>query len=636
MAYAAKRPRALDLALSIVASESAAAPKSVFNAVIQSRGVILDELVAREKARSGSGPETASLNATAIQARQRYANLIVRSLQEQVPRAMLDEARQQKEDAERALAESSVDARTEMRRADISFNDVDEALPHDAVLVSFVLYDRTRIPVKEHRPILYKPIPSYGAFVQRAGASEVAFMPLGTAAWIDGLIKAWRIEAGGGSIVSGHSASQASIAYRTAGAALRRAVWDPLNGHVAGAARTFIVPDGLLNIVNVAALPDRNGHYLLEGTSTIHYLSTERDLVMPADQPPGRGLFAVGGPTFGQGATKSAAITPALRSGCDGFGDIHFEDLPGSRREVIEIGKFWPTARCRRCPNPDQRSRHGNCRQAESWWPPDRPPRHAWLLPRQRLLAWPRRYPVGRRACQEGPVRRRLPPSPRIRCRSRALPSPAPTRRAPPRRSGRRHPDRRGDWRAQPAGHGMGRPLRLRHGLGRNQGWRGCVRTPPRLPGRRRADGHHEPLVRGRPLRHAVDARPVPRDACVGGSIRLTPFERRAWRCSPRGARAARAPTPSIGPVSSPPAIGGNHPVMLPHTTRSPKVGRRCQATPKSQRRLKRAAYDRHTLGCRPARDRPRGGVGAEAVRPQPVPARDRQRDVVPAPAAGA
>ena len=229
MAYAAKRPRALDLALSIVASESAAAPKSVFNAVIQSRGVILDELVAREKARSGSGPETASLNATAIQARQRYANLIVRSLQEQVPRAMLDEARQQKEDAERALAESSVDARTEMRRADISFNDVDEALPYNAVLVSFVLYDRTRIPVKEHRPISYKPIPSYGAFVQRAGASEVAFMPLGTAAWIDGLIKAWRIEAGGGSIVSGHSASQASIAYRTAGAALRRAVWDPLN-----------------------------------------------------------------------------------------------------------------------------------------------------------------------------------------------------------------------------------------------------------------------------------------------------------------------------------------------------------------------------------------------------------------------
>ena len=170
MAYAAKRPRALDLALSIVASESAAAPRSVFNAVIQSRGVILDELVAREKARSGSGPETASLNATAIQARQRYANLIVRSLQEQVPRAMLDEARQQKEDAEQALAESSVDARTEMRRADISFNDVDEALPYNAVLVSFVLYDRTRIPVKEHRPISYKPMPSYRSFCATSGS----------------------------------------------------------------------------------------------------------------------------------------------------------------------------------------------------------------------------------------------------------------------------------------------------------------------------------------------------------------------------------------------------------------------------------------------------------------------------------
>ena len=161
MAYAAKRPRALDLALSIVASESAAAPKSVFNAVIQSRGVILDELVAREKARSGSGPETASLNATATQARQRYANLIVRSLQEQVPRAMLDEARQQKEDAERALAESSVDARTEMRRADISFNDVDEALPDEACTRLFWRCTTEPESLSRHTsPFCSKPIPS--------------------------------------------------------------------------------------------------------------------------------------------------------------------------------------------------------------------------------------------------------------------------------------------------------------------------------------------------------------------------------------------------------------------------------------------------------------------------------------------
>jgi CHAT domain-containing protein len=113
--------------------------------------------------------------------------------------------------------------------------------------------------------------------------------------------------------------------------------------HFDGAARTFIVPDGQLNIVNIAALPDRAGRYLVEGKSVIHYLATERDLVAPADQTPGRGLLAVGGPAFGGRHPATAVNSLALRSGCDGFSGVRFEDLPGSRREVIEIGKFWPT-----------------------------------------------------------------------------------------------------------------------------------------------------------------------------------------------------------------------------------------------------------------------------------------------------
>ena len=168
-----------------------------------------------------------------------------------------------------------------------------------------------------------------------------------------------------------HSASEASIAYRTAGAALRRAVWDPLNAHVAGAARTFIVPDGLLNIVNVAALPDRNGRYLVEGTSVIHYLSTERDLVhRRRSDDRGAGSSQWAAPRSVSPATKRPAITPALRSGCDGFGDIHFEDLPGSRREVIEISKFWPAQGPDDATGPERRSRDGNRRQAEPWRPP--------------------------------------------------------------------------------------------------------------------------------------------------------------------------------------------------------------------------------------------------------------------------
>jgi CHAT domain-containing protein/Tfp pilus assembly protein PilF len=342
MAYAARRPRALDLMLSVAASDASVGSASLLDVVIQSRGVILDELIARGGAIRASDRQVESLNATAVRARQRFANLVVRSLQESVPAVMLDDARQQKEDVERALAESSAEARAESRRADIGFRDVDWALPHNSVLVSFVLYDRTKATPKALRPTTLRPVRSYGAFVHEAGTSDVAFVPLGTAAWIDGLIKAWRIEAAGGSTPDGPSRPETDQAYRTAAVALRRAVWDPLSIHLEGAARTFVVPDGRLNIVNIAALPDRSGRYLVERQSVIHYLSTERDLVAFAHQTPSRGLLAVGGPQFGGRPTTIVAGTSARRSGCDDFGSTHFSDLPGSRREVSEISKLWP------------------------------------------------------------------------------------------------------------------------------------------------------------------------------------------------------------------------------------------------------------------------------------------------------
>ena len=159
MAYAAKRPQALDLALTVAASGSTSAQTSIFNAVIQSRGVILDELAARARAAGTLNPQAQRSTQTAVQARQRFANLVVRSLQESVPRAMLDEARQQKEDAERALAESSVDARAEMRRAHSQFQGRRRSPAAQLGLVSFVVYDRTKATPKEQRPTSSKPVP---------------------------------------------------------------------------------------------------------------------------------------------------------------------------------------------------------------------------------------------------------------------------------------------------------------------------------------------------------------------------------------------------------------------------------------------------------------------------------------------
>ena len=63
--------------------------------------------------------------------RQRLANLMWRSLQEtdSVPRTLLDEAQRQKDEAERTLAERSVEARTELARVHTGLQDIRQALP---------------------------------------------------------------------------------------------------------------------------------------------------------------------------------------------------------------------------------------------------------------------------------------------------------------------------------------------------------------------------------------------------------------------------------------------------------------------------------------------------------------------------
>ena len=150
MAYAAKRPRGLDLTLTMAAAGMVANPAPVFDAVIRSRGVVLDEIAARPHLVASSDPAVDALAAAVTASRQRFANLVVRSLQEPVSRALLEDARRQKEDAERALAERSVEMRTELNRVAAGLEEVRAALPPQAALVAFLSYERTR-PLSQGR-----------------------------------------------------------------------------------------------------------------------------------------------------------------------------------------------------------------------------------------------------------------------------------------------------------------------------------------------------------------------------------------------------------------------------------------------------------------------------------------------------
>jgi CHAT domain-containing protein len=335
MAYAAKRPHGLDLALSVTPANPSDVSR-VFDSMIRSRGVVLDELAARRFASYSSTEQGATATATA--ARQRFANLVMRSLLEPVPRALLDEARKQKEDAERLLAERTGEGRTDLTTAGIE--DVRRGLPRDAVLVSFVRYERTFV---SGPPLATSVSPSYGAFVLHSGATNVFFTPLGSAESIETRVSEWRKAATGENSIGMMTRDRADTLYVTAADRLRSAVWDPIEKQIGNARQIFIVPDGTLNLVNLAALTDRQGRYFVERDSVIHYLSTERDVVVGSVASKSQGsLLAVGNPAFDDGGAPSRSQPATTRSVCEPGGPTRFGNLPGSLGEVNEISQIWP------------------------------------------------------------------------------------------------------------------------------------------------------------------------------------------------------------------------------------------------------------------------------------------------------
>jgi CHAT domain-containing protein/predicted negative regulator of RcsB-dependent stress response len=326
--YAARRTHALDLLV------SAAPPAVALEQVVQSRGVLLDEFAARARVAASAPPDARALLAAAQTARERFANLVMRSFSESVDRKLIDSARERKDEAERALAERSASARAEAARTAAGLEQVRRALPPGSAMVSYVRYDRLD-PDPRGRTAPER-LASYAAFIVRADDRSAApvFVPLGAAATIDRVIRAWKLAVGSGG------------EYQTVGVELRAKVWDPVASHLRGVARTFIVPDGLINVINFAALPTAGGRFLVEEPMVLHYLSTERDVLLSATDAAPTSARVVGRPAFDDASSRrGAAVERAAVSPCEQPGLRHFTDLPGTEREAEDIARLWTAQR---------------------------------------------------------------------------------------------------------------------------------------------------------------------------------------------------------------------------------------------------------------------------------------------------
>jgi len=360
--YAAVRTSGLDVALSLLSQGRAGAFRgTVLDEVIRSRALVLDEMAFRRHAsRSSADTETVALTTTYRNARARLAHLLLNGPEDENPggySALVSEARRASDDAERGLTAKSATFRAEHARDQAGLAAIDSVLAEDAALVSFVRFSPIPLQAGRLPKGPNQRAQSYIALIKRRGA-EPAVVPIGSATKVDSLVGAWRREAGRGLFAAGRSPRVAENAYRKAGIALRKAVWDPVAKQCGGATTLFVVPDGSLSLVNWSALPGAHDGYLVEEDALIHLLTAERDLVEPRSRP-GVGLLAVGGPDFdsnpdsiettlaaaGGQDSGAPATYRGQRADCVAFRSVRFRSLPGSAREAEEVSMLWSGGR---------------------------------------------------------------------------------------------------------------------------------------------------------------------------------------------------------------------------------------------------------------------------------------------------
>ena len=257
LAYAASRPRGLDLALSLIADEGSAT--EVYDDLIRSRALVLDEMATRQRLRADASatPALGTLWNELTSARQKLANLAVRGPADESGQryaAELDAARREKERLEAALAESSAAVRQELTRTEVGLPDVLASVPARSAVVSFVRYDRAP-----------RSTPAYMAFVLRSGEAGPAPVSLGPAAAIEHAVALWRKDVPSGLRDDGTMIATAEASLRVLGESLRRKVWAPLAPLLTDVDHVFVVPEADLNLVPFAALPAGRTGYLIDG-----------------------------------------------------------------------------------------------------------------------------------------------------------------------------------------------------------------------------------------------------------------------------------------------------------------------------------------------------------------------------------
>lgn len=339
LAYSEVRPHGLEVPLSAILGHAELPANDTYEEMIRSRALVADEMARRQRnLNRDNDPATARLLDELNKAR---ADLL--ALEQAAPGKAggadaIAAATQRMENVERELAERSAAVHDDEHLSTAGIEDLRHALAPRTALVSYVAFGRRAVGKAD--PAM-QATASYMAFVLRSDSERLRVFDLGEAGPIDDLVNRLRASADAEAHSGGLGSMRNERIYRQAGAALRKRVWDPLRPALAGEKTAIVVPDGMLNLVPFAGLPDGTG-YLVESRLAIHIVSSERDLLPSAADAPKRGMLAVGAPQFdlAQAAPGASPLRDASIP-CDEVQKLEFPPLPGAREELNAIGASW-------------------------------------------------------------------------------------------------------------------------------------------------------------------------------------------------------------------------------------------------------------------------------------------------------
>lgn len=306
-----------------------------FAALASSRGLVLEEMARRlREGRASVTPAVVAVLDSLRAARRELSRAMLRPETQPglAPDAGLAVARSRLARWERALSDQ---VGTSSSDDELEASSLAQRLAPGEALVSYLHYSTLGAGASSMRRLA-------AVVLHRDGRTEVH--DLVDAAVLEQRVHAWREQvAPRGS--SHESLGAATRSARVLGDSLRQAIWDPLARSLAGASRVLVVPDGALQLVDLAALPSKGDGWVIDSEPLIVRLSSERDLLGSASPADGKLVVAVGDPDFdGAGGAVAAAAYRGAPSTCRNFAEVRFAALPGARAEANEVAQHWRSA----------------------------------------------------------------------------------------------------------------------------------------------------------------------------------------------------------------------------------------------------------------------------------------------------